>query len=337
MKKILLLVVAVVFAANLFAENVNQNKAQKIAKAFAAQRDRNAAQLRTDIVYSHPMPNTRDAAFYVVNLENSGFVIVAANDVAHPVIGYSFDRPWPTEGNIPPQITDYLDDLANQIESAVGVNNYSPDRSIQSEWQELMSINPNNPPQPKGNRTEVGPLLTTTWDQGQYYNAMCPEDAGGPDGHAVTGCVATAMAQIIKYHGYPASGRGIHSYQSNYGELSVNFAESNYDYANMPNALTNESSDAQVNAVAKLISDCGVAVNMGYTSGESSAYDQEARAALINFFKYSPNMSFAEKVMKASFFLFETILSIDSLASAARNSSRLFTPNIIFLFIQFLG
>ena len=224
MKKILLLVVAVLFAATLFAENVDQNKAQRIAKAFAAQRDRNAAQLRTDIVYSHPMPNTRDAAFYVVNLENSGFVIVAANDVAHPVIGYSFDRPWPTTGNIPPQITDYLDDLANQIESAVGSTNYSPDRNIQNEWQELLSINPNNPPLPKGNRTEVGPLLTTTWDQGQYYNAMCPEDAGGPDGHAVTGCVATAMAQIIKYWGYPTSGRGIHSYQSNYGELSVNFA-----------------------------------------------------------------------------------------------------------------
>ena len=292
MKKIILLVVAVFFTVTLFAENVDQNKVQKIAKAFAAQRDRSAAQLQTDIVYSHPMPNKRDAAFYVVNIENSGFVIVSANDVAHPVIGYSFDRPWPTEGNIPPQITDYLDDLANQIEHAVGSNHHSPDRGIQTEWQELLAINPNNPPQPKGNRTQVGPLLTTTWDQGQYYNNMTPETGNG---HAVTGCVATAMAQIIKYHGYPTSGRGTHSYDSNYGTLSVNFAESNYDYANMPDALTNESSDAQVNAVSKLISDCGVAVNMGYTSGESSAYDQEARAALINFFKYSPNMSFAEK------------------------------------------
>ena len=292
MKKILFIIIALLVTTTVVAENVDQTKAQRIAKAFAAQRDRNAAQLKADIVYSHPMTNKRDAAFYVVNLGETGFVIVSANDVAHPVIGYSFDRPWPTEGNIPPQITDYLDDLAGQIESA---SQNQPDQATKAEWQELMSINPNNPPQPKGNRTEVGPLLTTTWDQGQYYNAMCPEDAGGPDGHTVTGCVATAMAQIIKYHGYPTSGRGIHSYQSNYGELSVNFAESNYDYANMPDALTNESSEAQVNAVAKLMKDCGIAVNMGYTSGESSAYDQEARAALINFFKYSPNMSFAEK------------------------------------------
>ena len=91
MKKILLLVVAVLFVTTLFAENVDQTKAKKVAKAFAAQRDKNAAQQRTDIVYSHPMPNTKDAAFYVVNLGETGFVIVSANDVAHPVLGYSFD------------------------------------------------------------------------------------------------------------------------------------------------------------------------------------------------------------------------------------------------------
>ena len=173
MKKILLLVVTIVLTSVLFAENVDQNKAKRIAKNFAAQRDRNAAQLKTDIVYSHPMPNKRDAAFYVVNLGETGFVIVSANDVAHPVLGYSFDKPWPTEGNLPSQVAGYLDDLANQIEYAT---EQTPDRGIKSEWQELLSINPNNPPQPKGNRTAVGPLLTTRWNQLQYYNSMCPEN-----------------------------------------------------------------------------------------------------------------------------------------------------------------
>jgi hypothetical protein len=292
MKRILLVLLVVISTVSMYAKDVDQSKAKQVARNFAVQRDRRANQLQLDVVYSHPMPNTRDAAFYVVNLGETGFVIVSANDVAHPVIGYSFDRPWPTEGNIPPQITDYLDDLAGQIEAA---STQTPDRGISSEWQELMAINPNNPPQPKGNRTEVGPLLTTIWDQGQYYNAMCPEDANGPDGHALTGCVATAMAQIINYHGYPTSGRGTHSYQSNYGTLSVNFAESNYDYANMPDALTNESSDAQVNSVAKLVSDCGIAVNMAYGAGESGAYDPDARAALINFFHYSPDLGLAER------------------------------------------
>ena len=297
MKKLLLLVIAVFLAAALSAENVDQVKVRKVAKAFAAQRDRNAAQLKTYIVYSHPMPNKRDAAFYVVNLGDTGFVIVSANDVAHPVIGYSFDSPWPTEGNIPPQITDYLDDLAGQIEAA---SQDQPDQATKTEWQELLAINLNNPPQPKGNRTEVGPLLTTTWDQGQYYNAMCPEDANGPDGHTLTGCVATALAQIIRYNQYPQQGRGVHSYNTNYyggtyGILTVDYNNETYDYGNMPDALTNESTEEHINAVAQLMRDCGVAVNMQYTSYSSGTYDPEARAALINYFKYSPNMVFAER------------------------------------------
>ena len=77
--------------------------------------------------------------------------------------------------------------------------------------------------------------------------------------------------------------------------LMVNYDSANYDYTMMPNALTSTSTPQEMNAVATLMRNCGVAVNMGYGSSESSAYDQEARAALINFFKYSPNMSFAEK------------------------------------------
>ncbi len=294
MKRILLVLLVVISTVSMYAKDVDQSKAKQVARNFAVQRDRRANQLQLDVVYSHPMPNTRDAAFYVVNLGETGFVIVSANDVAHPVIGYSFDRPWPTEGNIPPQITDYLDDLAGQIEAA---STQTPDRGISSEWQELMAINPNNPPQPKGNRTEVGPLLTTTWDQGQYYNAMCPEDANGPDGHALTGCVATAMAQIINYWENPTHGRGTHSYESNYGTLFVNFAESNYDYANMPDALTNESSDAQVNAVAKLMSDCGIAVNMGYSAGESGAFVEDVRCAMISFYGFVSSMGFTQRVL----------------------------------------
>ncbi len=297
MKRILLVLLVVISTVSMYAKDVDQSKAKQVARNFAVQRDRRANQLQLDVVYSHPMPNTRDAAFYVVNLGETGFVIVSANDVAHPVIGYSFDRPWPTEGNIPPQITDYLDDLAGQIEAA---STQTPDRGISSEWQELMAINPNNPPQPKGNRTEVGPLLTTTWDQGQYYNAMCPEDANGPDGHALTGCVATAMAQIINYHQYPQQGRGRHSYDTEffgypYGILSVDYENETYDYTNMSDALTDGSTDVQINAVAQLIRDCGVAVNMQYSAGESGAYDQDARGALINFFRYSPDLSFAHK------------------------------------------
>ena len=190
-----------------------------------------------------------------------------------------------------------MDDLANQIAAAVQ-QSVAADADITAEWQDLTTNGA--PLAPKDVPDSVGPLLTTTWDQGQYYNAMCPEDENGQ--HCVTGCVATAMAQIINYWKYPLHGRGQHSYQTfqnEYGTLSVNFDESNYDYDNMPDKLTNESTQEEVNAVAKLIYDCGIANVLWYGSGGSSGYPGCPRTAFINHFGYSSNLGFADKHMYA--------------------------------------
>ncbi|MGX8713795.1 MAG: C10 family peptidase [bacterium] len=275
-----------------------------MAKNFVTQYVKGADQHTAAVVYTHPMPKSGVAAMYAVNV-GSAFVLVSADDVAHPVLGYSLSRLWPTNETIsekgearnasivlPPQIAGYLDDLAGQIESAAGQQGVS-DQDISSEWRQLLttSLSPatTNPPD------SVGPLLTTTWDQGRYYNALCPEDAAGPNGHVWGGCVATAIAQIINYWGYPEHGRGTHSYQSNYGTLSVNYDSATFDYTNMPTGLFPTSTPAQLNAVATLIYHCGVAVNMYYHPEESGAYHQDARAALINFFRFSPNIGYAEK------------------------------------------
>lgn len=305
MKKTLFLSLAVLMTATAFANPVEPETAAQVAKNFVTQYVKGADQHTAAVVYTHPMPKSGVAAMYAVNV-GSAFVLVSADDVAHPVLGYSLSRPWPTNETIsekgearnanivlPSQIAGYLDDLAGQIESAAGQQGVS-DQDISSEWRQLLttSLSPatTNPPD------SVGPLLTTTWDQDQYYNALCPEDGGGPDGHAYAGCVATAMAQIINYWGYPVHGRGIHSYQSNYGILTVNYDSATYDYANMPDALTATSTPAQVNAVATLMRDCGVAANMNYGFSESSSYDVDARAGMINFFRISPNASYAEKI-----------------------------------------
>ena len=308
MKKALLFVVAFFLTTALFAENVNQSKAKQVARNFAAQCERNTAQLKLNVVYSHPMPEKRDAALYVVNLGESGFVIVSANDAAHPVLGYSLDRPWPTDGNIAPQVAAYLDDLAAQIEFA---SEQEPDRGTQSEWQKLLLGNPNNLIDPKGNRTQVGPLMTTTWNQTEYYNAMCPEDPESQyGGRVVTGCVATAIAQIINYWGYPEHGRGSHAYNvsvldpgsmpssmnlTGYGTQYVNFEEATYDYNHMPDALTSTSSQQQVDAVAQLMYHCGVAVNMFYGTDGSGAYSEDVSSALISYFGFTPTLGLTDR------------------------------------------
>ena len=291
----------------MMAKPVDPDRAVLIARNFIAQYVKGADQMTATVVYTHPMPKSKLPAMYVVNVGNT-FVIVSADDIAHPVLGYSLSRPWPvqtengkranensTDANVmlPSQVSGYLDDLAAQIESAAGQQG-TLDRETASEWRQLLSLNSQllttNLPD------SVGPLLTTTWDQGQYYNALCPEDANGFYGHCPTGCVATAMAQIVNYWGYPVHGRGTHSYQSlYYGTLTVNYDSTTYDYANMPDALTNSSTSAQVNAVATLMYHCGVANVMGYGAGSSSAISENTRTAFINHFGYSSKLGYAER------------------------------------------
>ena len=309
-KHLFLTAILLVFSMLVVAEPVDPMRALEVAEQFAPQsakakriQSKTAPEQSYEIVYTHRMPNSDRAAFYVVKLGEKGFVIISADDVANPILGYSYTNSWPTsisaQGDTlsPPQVLSYLNDMALQIETAI--EKY-PNLESSEEW--------NNVGQKAVRKTSarksadalpdsVGPLLTTTWGQGQYYNALCPEDAGGEDGHVPTGCVATAMAQIINYWGQKEEikTRGIHSYDCQYGNLTVNYDSTSYDFANMPDALTAESTPEQINAVAKLMYECGVAVNMLYSTGASASLNEDARAALINFYHFTPDLSIAER------------------------------------------
>ncbi len=327
MKKLLSFIVLTLTALSMMAKPVDPDKAMQVAKNFVAQYVKDADQLEAVVVYTHPMPKSGQPAMYVVNL-GSAFVIVSADDVAHPVLGYSLSRPWPTQGErskvkgetttpqsgnqtLAPQVAAYLDDLAAQIEAAILRPQTSPSASgkqtaasalgtqtsssaqndeTAAEWHQLLTLSSSlltTTTLPDS----VGPLLTTTWGQGQYYNALCPEDINGIDGHCATGCVATAMAQIINYWGYPVHGRGTHSYQHDtYGTLTVNYDNATYDYAHMPDALTATSTPQEVNAVATLMRDCGVAVTMSYGPYESGADGTVIASALVDYFRMNPRL-----------------------------------------------
>ncbi len=300
-KKCILFLVFICFIMpHVMAEPVDPESVLQVAQEFVQKSpsakkapQKGKTTLYSDIVYTHKMPKSGRAAFYIVNVDDA-FVLVSADDVAYQVLGYCFDKSFPIAGDgtvdLPAHIQGFFDDLAGQIEAAA--NARSP-RVPSDKWtsaqktasRRILTDLPES----------VGPLITTTWNQNQKYNVLCPEDVESPDGHAQAGCVATAMAQIVNYWKFPLGGRGMHSYNSNYGTHEVNFESSIYDFNIMPDALTAESTEEQIRNVAKLIYDCGVAVNMGYGPGESSAFDQEARAGLINFFRFSPDMSFAEK------------------------------------------
>ena len=307
MKKTILLLLLAAIGFSAAASPVDAESAAAVARSFIAQRVANAGHVTATVVYTHMKPQSSSPAMYAVNVtygnNGKGFVIVSADDVAYPVLGYSVAAYWPTTGAkgtgaaVPlcSQITEYLNGISSQIEQASSSSYRHPSSSV-AEWQQLLSTNVTPLTTPPDS---VGPLLVTQWSQSPYYNEYCPEDANNPGNKAVTGCVATAMAQIIRYWQHPVHGRGTHTYEDNtngnFGTLSADFANATYDYANMPFTLNASSTPAQVNAVAHLIYHCGVACDMTYGIGGSGSYDIVARAGLINYFHYSPDISYVEK------------------------------------------
>ena len=136
--------------------------------------------------------------------------------------------------------------------------------------------------------SKVEPMVKTKWDQSEPYNRLCTHE----NLKMVTGCVATAMAQIMNYHHYPDKGTGSHSYNVNYTDLglvtySSDFENHIYDWGNMADSYTYGYTDLQADAVALLMKDCGVSVNMEYTTYNSGAYQYDMLQALKNYFSYS--------------------------------------------------
>ena len=293
MRRLLLLIVCAFVGIAAQAEKVTEQEAKQIALQFVPQSlsrqtpGEKASDAPATIAYTYMMPQSNRAAFYIINVGEDAFVLVSADDAAQQVLGYSFNKSFPVKADgsldLPAHIKGFFNDLAAQMKVVADGGAGRP-----MARKRTVSRRAANLPE------SVEPLITTTWDQGQYYNALCPLDGQGPDGHALTGCIATSMAQIIKYW-QPTQKRGVHYYYCNYGQLEVDFGASDFDYVNMPKELTAASSGAQVKAVATLMYECGVACNMSYGAGESSSFDTEARAALINYFGFSPDMGFAEK------------------------------------------
>lgn len=246
--------------------------------------------------------NDDDVAFYIFNSSN-GFVIVSAVDYAIPILGYSDEGRF-DNGNVPIQMEEYLQGFVEQIQYGKD-HNLTPDDETALQWELVRTTGRINN---KRSTYAVAPLLTTTWDQNQYYNYMCPADANGPGGHVYAGCVATAMGQIMKYWEYPTTGNGSHTYTpEGYPQQSVNFGATTYDWSNMPNALTYSSTMTQINAVAQLIWHCGVAVDMDYSYTWSGSNITKTYHALTDYFNYSDDLTIARKIYYTNDTWFELI------------------------------
>lgn len=212
----------------------------------------------------------------------TGFAIISGDDLVLPVLGYSGEGAF-AAGALPSNLAKWLEGYKQEIRAALMAGT-APAPAVQAEWQRWAHAEAGS----TGERAAVAPLLQTTWNQSPYYNALCP-------GGSVTGCVATAMAQVMKYHNWPAQGTGFHSYNSgSYGTLSANFGATTYNWAAMPNNVTSANA-----AVATLMFHCGVGVDMSYSPQVSGAWviqansqgtDHNAEYALKTYFNYSSDL-----------------------------------------------
>lgn len=218
--------------------------------------------------------------YYIFNtVDLSGWVIISADDRIPPVLAYGLSGGYELN-NPPPAEQFFLSGLEKQMLWLLK-NQTDGYPETMEQWQQYTR----DPFIPLQNIPEVSPMITAMWHQGCFYNNQCPPDNSATNYcfHALTGCGATAMAQIMQYYHAPDHGTGQHSYiHPVYGNLSANFGATTYNWSAMPNSLT-----ANNDAVATLMYHCGVAQDMNYGPDGSSSNALVIDGAFINYFDYS--------------------------------------------------
>ncbi len=265
MKRTTTILIAICVSA-LFAngKQISQNAALSAARKYSRTGQvAPAKNLRSD--------KTNNAPYYAFNLEQ-GYVIVSGDDEMTELVGYAENGFFDAE-NVPPQMQLWLDGYAEYV--AAVQSGKAKARKI------LLSDSPS---------VVVEPLVTTKWNQDAPFNNFAPEytDDNNNTQRCATGCAATAMAQIMKFHNWPEQGVGHYSYEhQSFGTISSNFSKHVYDWTNMIDRYNNgEYSNVQADAVALLMKDCGVSLNMNY-GPVSGASIYSYTPAFKNYFRYS--------------------------------------------------
>lgn len=227
--------------------------------------------------------------FYVFNDEaNDRYVIVSGDERQEAVLGYADEGLFDPE-DIPCGLRTFLDQYAREYELL------QQKAVVQGPMGGDDKAEPAETAVPR--RAEaISPLLKTKWGQSPYYNNDCPMEPK-TNKRCITGCVATAMAQIMKYHNYPSVGQGSTSYKSSKNAISqnMNFASVTFEWSKMLNSYDDNSTGAQVNAVAKLMHACGVSLHMDYGSDASGSTIKNIPYALITYFKYPANARYYDR------------------------------------------
>lgn len=232
-----------------------------------------------------------EPSFYVFNKAEGGFVIVSADSRLTKIVGYTNEGKF-SEKDIPLEFRKYLERYNAYVD---GIRN-SGLRAVNQEIKPIYTV--------------VEPIIKTTWDQMYPYNIYTPKSGSN---NMPTGCVATAISQIMYFYKWPLNGKGSKTYS--YGDpkktLTVDFSQSTYQWDKMTLTYSGKKSDNPTDAdqaVAKLMYDVGVAMKMNYAPNGSGAYTEEARKAMPQYFGY--NVEYIERATMSTSQFMERVKSV---------------------------
>ncbi len=286
----LLLLPALLGTGTLPAREITAEQARQAATRFwqSAPATRGGVppswQLVRDSENSATRSTGADPAYYVFdNTAGPGFVIVAGDDVAMPVLGYSFDSEFPS-GKLPSNLQAWLDGLRETVNKARAAG-LKAESSVTQAWAATRSGN------------TVVKLETALWNQDEPYNRLCPTYQGT---RTYTGCTATAMAIAIRYHQWPERGTGtLPAYTTGSYGISVPGVTLGhaYDWANMKLKYAysyqgttdyeyTEFTQIEATAVATLMRDCAVMLQSDFGPDGTGAFSSDIPNLLINHMGY---------------------------------------------------
>ena len=294
-KRLTLMFAAAMCAATVSASPVTRSEAVAYANAYLS----NILEAGNKAVSAAPIMFGANAPIYAVSLAPQGWMLIAADDVIAPIIGYSLTGGLEAD-DINDNMYAYLGHYASDVEAATARGDEK-----NPSWATDTIASTNKA------ASAVEPLIDVEWNQSGKYRQSCPSSAS--KGDAIVGCVAVGLGQAMSHYKSPKRPTGYMSYNSeNYGTLSIDYdAEDAYDWSAIINAQ-NESSDGK--ECARFLYHCGVAVQMNYgPDGSGVSYMGNVPYALKTFFGYSNKVT---NVKKSSYTQDEWIALLKSELSA---------------------
>ncbi len=267
------------------AAPVSPQQAKGLAKSFLSARGKTVSALHAAKAPQTSGRFTDSAAYHVFDVEGGGFVVVSGDDLTAPVLGYS-DKGVFCEDNLP----EGLQWLLQTYEEQIGHVREASDRYAARQSRRTPSPD-------RSVRHNIEPLMTTLWNQGYPYNLLCPQyynEDGTLGDRCATGCVATAIAQVMAYYRYPnATLRTIPGYvqrfSTNQGDKTVQLrnvaANSAIDWEHMLDAYGDHDSEQQRQAIAQLMYWVGLGCKMGYGPSSAAGFPEGVNA-LKRYFGY---------------------------------------------------